>query len=150
MEKKIIVSACLAGCSCRYDGKAQTNETAAMLVAAGKAVPVCPECMGGLPTPRVPAEIEGGSGEDVLCGKARVIASDGEVRFDVTDAFLKGAEEALRIAREVGADEAILKANSPSCGFGTIYDGTFSGARKEGNGVAAALLSQSGIKVRSL
>lgn len=150
MGKKIIVSACLAGCPCRYDGKAQTNKDAAMLVAEGKAVPVCPECMGGLPTPRVPAEIAGGSGEDVLSGKARVIASDGKVRLDVTDAFVKGAEKALQAALEAGADEAILKANSPSCGFGTIYDGTFSGARKDGNGVAAALLSANGIKVRSL
>ena len=148
--EKIIVSACLAGCPCRYDGKAQTDRTAAMLVAEGNAVPVCPECMGGLPTPRIPAEIVGGSGEDVLCGNARVIAWDGKVRLDVSDAFIKGAEEALRIAREAGAGEAILKANSPSCGFGTIYDGTFSGTRKEGNGVAAALLSQNGIKVRSL
>ena len=121
-----------------------------MLVAEGKAVPVCPECMGGLPTPRIPAEIAGGSGEDVLSGKARVIASDGKVRLDVTDAFVKGAEKALQAALEAGADEAILKANSPSCGFGTIYDGTFSGARKDGNGVAAALLSANGIKVRSL
>ena len=150
MAKKLIVSACLAGIPCRYDGKAQRNEAVAALVEAGLAVPVCPECLGGLPTPRIPAEIVGGSGEDVLDGKARVIASDGEARLDVTDAFIKGANAALEAAREAGADEAILKANSPSCGFGTIYDGSFSGAKTAGSGVAAALLAANGLKVKSV
>ncbi len=150
MAKKLIVSACLAGIPCRYDGKAQRNEAVAALVEAGLAVPVCPECLGGLPTPRVPAELVGGSGEDVLDGKARVIASDGETRLDVTDAFIKGANAALEAAREAGADEAILKANSPSCGFGTIYDGSFSGAKAAGSGVAAALLAANGLKVKSV
>ena len=148
-EEKLIVSACLAGFPCRYDGKAQTDPEIEDLVKCGKAVPVCPEALGGLPTPRVPCEIVGGSGEDVLAGSARVIAFDGRIAFDCTDAFIKGARAALKAAKDIGAARSVLKANSPSCGFGTIYDGSFSGTRKPGSGVAAALLSQNGITIES-
>ena len=151
MSEKILVSACLAGYPCRYDGKAQTDSSIVELLRSGIAVPVCPECMGGLPTPRLPAEIVGGSGEDVLFGTAKVVASDKcDHVTDVTASFIKGAEAALAAAKENLASKAILKANSPSCGCGTIYDGTFSGTRKHGNGVTAAMLLANGISVESI
>jgi uncharacterized protein YbbK (DUF523 family) len=107
---------------------------------------VCPEVDGGLGTPRPAAEIEGGDGADVIAGRARVVTADGD---DVTDAYLKGAERALAVARETGATTAILKARSPSCGEGSIYDGTFSRTLEEGDGVTAALLKAEGIDVLS-
>ncbi len=146
---RIAVSACLAGIPCRYDGKSQPDPDIVKLVAEGKAITICPECLGGLPIPRIPAEIAGGSGEDVLDGKARVIASDGKTKIDVTEAFLNGAESALAIVRSNGIHRVVLKANSPSCGCGMIYDGTFSGSKKQGNGVTAALLIRNGIDVSS-
>jgi uncharacterized protein YbbK (DUF523 family) len=140
----IIVSACLAGINCKYNGGNNLDERIKKLVKEGKAIPVCPEQLGGCPTPRPAAEISGGTGADVLDGKCSVIRKNGE---DVTRGFLKGAEETLRIARTAGAREAILKARSPSCGSGTIYDGTFSGRTAEGNGVTAELLLRNGIRV---
>ncbi len=142
----IIVSACLAGLHCRYDGGAKPNEEVMALVEQGEAMLVCPEQTGGLITPRPPSEIESGTGEDVLSGRARVKAKDGA---DVTEQFLAGARKTLDAARACGAEHAILKANSPSCGCGLVYDGTFSGTLKEGNGVAAALLLQEGISVET-
>ena len=139
----ILISGCLAGIKCRYDGGSYV-EKAAGLLSGGGAVPVCPEQLGGCTTPRAPAEIQGGTGADVLDGRCRVINKAGE---DVTDSFIKGAEETLRIAVITGADKAVLKARSPSCGCGRIYDGSFSGAVREGNGVAAELLTRNGIKV---
>jgi uncharacterized protein YbbK (DUF523 family) len=139
-----LVSACLMGIHCRFDGESSLDIDVQKLVKEGKAVPVCPEQMGGLSTPRLPAEIVGGDGEDVLDGKAKVINIEGE---DVTDAFIRGAEEALRVAKSVSATEAILKERSPSCGSCVIYDGTFSGKKQAGNGVTAALLQRNGIKV---
>jgi len=102
--------------------------------------------MGGLPTPRPPAEIVGGDGDDVLEGRARVVSAAGE---DVTAQFLAGAREALRLAGAVGAKAAILKERSPSCGSGAIYDGTFRGAVRAGQGVTAALLRRHGVQVFS-
>jgi uncharacterized protein YbbK (DUF523 family) len=142
----ILVSACLAGKPCRYDGKAKPNDEIVALYKRGEAVLVCPEEMGGLPTPRVPSEIEHGSGVDVLIGNARVVAKDGR---DVTKEFVLGAQKTLNTARLCGAKRAILKAKSPSCGCGTIYDGTFSGKLREGDGVAAALLKQNGVEVET-
>jgi uncharacterized protein YbbK (DUF523 family) len=139
-----IVSACLAGVNCKYNGGSSPNETVIKLVAQGKAVPVCPEQLGGCPTPRSTAEIAGGTGEDVLEGRCRVIRSDG---VDATGEFARGAEEVLRLARLVGADKAVLKSRSPSCGCGEIYDGTFSGRLVAGNGVTAELLIRNGIEV---
>ncbi|OQB23871.1 MAG: hypothetical protein BWY11_01524 [Firmicutes bacterium ADurb.Bin182] len=140
----IIVSACLCGEFCRYDGGAKPDEEVINLLREGRAVPVCPEQLGGLSTPRSPSEIVGGDGTDVILGKAKVLSKEGA---DVTGAFLKGAKAVLKIAENHGAKKAILKAGSPSCGKGLVYDGSFSGRLKPGDGVTAALLCQNGIKV---
>ena len=132
----IIVSACLAGYRCRYDGKVIPDAEIVALVKQGGAIPVCPEMMGGLPCPRVPAER--------TADGRRVVTKDGG---DVTDAYQRGAEETLRMARLYGCEHAILKARSPSCGCGQIYDGSFSGTLRDGNGVVAALLTENGISV---
>lgn len=145
MERKL-VSACLAGVHCRFDQKHQKDEKVLELVKNGEAIPVCPEQLGGLSTPRTPAEIVGGDGEDVLDGKAKVITKEGK---DVTEAFIKGARETLRLAQMIGAKKVILKERSPSCGSCMIYDGSFSGRKKRGMGVTAALLKRNGIEVRS-
>lgn len=142
----ILVSACLAGCECRFDGAANTEDAIARLVADGRAVMVCPEEEGGLGTPRPPAEIVGGDGHDVLAGRAKVMTDRGE---DVTEAYLRGAEKALVAARESGATTAVLKARSPSCGKGVIYDGSFTRSSRMGDGVTAALLQRNGIEVIS-
>jgi len=107
-------------------------------------IPVCPEQLGGCPTPRVPSEIADGDGADVLDGKSRVMNKNGE---DVTEYFIKGAQEVLKIAKTMGIKKAILKARSPSCGFGSIYDGTFSGKTKRGNGVTSEILVRNGVSV---
>ena len=140
----IVVSACLAGRRCRFDGTGAFEDEVARLVAEGRAVLVCPEVDGGLGTPRPAAEIEGGDGSDVLAGHARVVTRDGT---DVTDAYVKGAHSALAAAQRTGARAAILKARSPSCGRGQIYDGTFSSTLEIGDGVTAALLRSEGIEV---
>ena len=133
-----IVSACLAGYRCRYDGEIKPDPEIVALVKSGQAVPVCPEMAGGLPCPRVPSER--------TADGTRVLAKDGK---DVTDAFFAGAEETLRIARLYGCDHAILKARSPSCGLGMIYDGTFTGTLRTGNGVTTDLLLKSGLTVEA-
>lgn len=140
----IIVSACLMGCCCRYDEKNNLKQEIARLVQEGNAIPVCPEQLGGLSTPRPPAEIIGGNGLDVLDGKARVVDVNGK---DVTAQFVKGALETLKMAQLVGATSAILKQRSPSCGSKEIYDGSFSHKRIGGMGVTAALLTKNGINV---
>ncbi len=140
------VSACLAGKPCRYDGGANPNDRAVALAAEGRCICICPECLGGLPTPREPAEIMGGDGADVLDGRARVVTRSG---MDVTEAFLMGAYAAMALCREHGVSEAMLKARSPSCGCGNVYDGTFSHSLRAGDGVTAALLRRSGIAVRT-
>ncbi len=142
----IVVSACLAGVHCRYDGGAKPNEEIMALVEKGEALLVCPEQMGGLMTPRLPSEIQNGTGEDVLEGKAHVVAKDGR---DVTAQFVLGAEKVANLAFACGAKRAILKAKSPSCGCGLVYNGTFSGTLREGNGVTAALLLQNGVEVET-
>jgi len=141
-----IVSACLVGVNCRYDGKNSFNSKIFEMFRKGDIIPLCPEQLGGLPTPREVQEIVGGTGEDVLRGKANVITASGR---DVTKNFLRGAEETLRIAKSLGVKEAVLKSCSPSCGCGKIYDGTFSGKLKDGNGVTAALLKEHGIRIRN-
>lgn len=143
---KKIVSACFTGIHCRYDQNHCKIEEIQKLVKNGEAVPVCPEQMGGLSTPRNPAEIVGGSGEDVLDGKAKVIDNQG---CDVTEAYIKGAYQALQKAKEIGATEAILKEKSPSCGSCQIYNGTFAGKKKVGQGVTTALFRRHGMKVIS-
>lgn len=140
-----LCSACLLGIACRYDGKSKPNDMI-LEYPKGMLIPVCPEQLGGLPTPRHSSEILGGDGHDVISGKARVIQQDNS---DVTSYFIRGAKEMLRIARAVGADEAIMKQRSPSCGCGQIYDGTFTKRIIEGDGVATALLKRNGIRVIS-
>jgi uncharacterized protein YbbK (DUF523 family) len=132
----IIVSACLADVHCRYDGGGKPCEAVIRLVAEGKAIPVCPEQLGGLPTPRTPAEQIGD----------KVMRKDG---IEVTDEFMRGAQEALKIAKMVGAKTAILKARSPSCGCGRIYDGSFSGRLVDGDGVFAASCKKAGLDVKT-
>ena len=130
----ILVSACLLGVNCRYNGKGELAPGIRELMERCHPVTVCPEIMGGLPTPRTPAERSGG----------RVITRDGD---DVTDAYERGAEEAVRLAKLYGCRYAVLKERSPSCGSGTIYDGTFTGTRIPGDGVTAARLAQEGVAV---
>ncbi len=144
---KVVISACLLGVRCRYDGGDSRNETAIKQSETVKLIPVCPEEAGGLSTPRPPAEIVGGDGSDVLDGKAKVMTVDGT---DVTEAYLKGAHHALQVAQLHGATQMILKARSPSCGCGDIYDGTFSGTLMSGDGVTTALLKRHGITITSL
>lgn len=140
----MLVSACLVGFCCKYNGGSNYNKKLYKLVEDGKAIPFCPEQLGGLPTPRLASEIINGDGKDVLSGKAKVINNAGE---DVTNNFIRGAEESLRLAKTVRAEKAVLKSRSPSCGCGFIYDGTFSGRRKRGNGVTAAMFIENGIDV---
>lgn len=134
-----IVSSCLAGINSRYDGDSNEVEAIVELVRQGKAIPVCPEQLGGLPTPRICAEIVRNESLN-----KRVINKEGE---DVTKEFCEGAEKALAIAKIVGAKKAILKSKSPSCGCGLIYDGTFSGRLVEGSGLTAELFVKNGIEV---
>lgn len=131
---RILVSACLLGVGCRFDGRSKPCKEVASLLKEHTLIPVCPEIYGGLPTPRPPAEIRDG----------KVITKEGT---DVTAQYHKGAEQTLVLARLYGCKAAILKENSPSCGVGNIYDGTFSGSLAEGDGVSAALLKAHGLKV---
>lgn len=140
----ILVSSCLAGNKVRYDGGHCLQEVIEILVREGKAVTVCPEVMGGMSTPREPSEIIGGDGFDVLDGRARVVSISG---VDLTDAFLKGANEALQVARKYGATTIVLKEESPSCGSAFIYDGTFTSMKISGHGVTAALFKREGYDV---
>ena len=139
----IIVSACLLGTKCRYDGESRSNETVLSMIPGEILIPVCPEQLGGLSTPRSPSEIVGGDGRDVLNGAARVIDKDGS---DVTSFFIRGAGEALKIARLLNITTAAMKENSPSCG---VFHIMRKGERAEGPGVASALFVQNGIEVVS-
>lgn len=141
-----LCSACLLGVRCRYDGKSMPNERVLLLSNDEILIPICPEQLGGQSTPRDDAEIVGGDGYDVLNNKARVVESNGR---DVTQYFVSGAEEVLRLAELFGIKEVILKQRSPSCGTGQIYDGTFSKKLIEGDGVTAALLKRNGLEVIS-
>ena len=145
-KMKTLISACLLGVRCRYDGGHSRDAAAIKQHETDTLIAVCPEEFGGLPTPRPPAEIVGGDGEDVLAGTAKVMTAAGE---DVTDAYLRGAHQTLGIAQSHGATRVILKARSPSCGCGNIYDGTFSSTLKAGDGVTVALLKRHGIAVIS-
>lgn len=139
-----IVSACLCGINCKYSGGNNYNEKVQKLLKEGKAILVCPEQLGGLTTPRLPAEIVEGTAEEILDGKGRVLNSKGE---DVTKYFVKGAKETLEIAKMAGCTMAILKSKSPSCGFQKIYNGNFNGTLKKGNGITAELLLKNGVSV---
>lgn len=135
-RKPILVSMCLAGVPCNYRGEASPCAKVIELVDRGQAIPVCPEQLGGLATPRPTAERSGD----------QVITQDGR---DVTGEFLKGAQRTLLIAQQVGAEVAILKSRSPSCGRGVIYDGTHSGTLTAGDGLTAEKLLQHGLQVLS-
>lgn len=135
MKPKLLISACLLGEKCRYDGGGNYVPAVEKLREKYELIPVCPEQLGGLPTPRVPSERVG----------ERVLSKTGA---DVTEAFRRGAMRALEIAQTHGAVQAVLKERSPSCGCGTIYDGSFSGRLVSGDGTAAELLKQNGIAIR--
>jgi len=139
-----LCSACLLGIKCAWDGKDRYNKKVIDLAKKEVLVPVCPEQLGGLPTPRVPQEIQNGTGDDVLKGKCKVVNKEGK---DVTECFIKGAYEVLKITQLLGIKEFIAKQKSPSCGCGKTYDGTFTGTLIEGDGVTTALLKKHGIKV---
>ena len=132
--ENILVSACLLGIGCRYDGKHKANHEVMRLAEKYNLIPVCPEIYGGLPTPRIPSERIGD----------KVMMKDGR---DVTDNYKRGALEALELCRIYNIRTAILKERSPSCGKGEIYDGTFTGALTERDGVTAELLCANGIRV---
>jgi len=134
MKPKVMVSQCLLGICCRYDGKSVPKEHVCREACARGWIPVCPEILGGLTTPRSPAERVDG----------RVMNRDGD---DVTNAFDRGAHQALELAKLYGVKYAMLKEKSPSCGSGIVYDGTFSGSLTEGYGVTAELFEKNGIKV---
>ncbi len=131
---RLLVSACLLGVMCRYDGQSRPDEKVVGLLKNHVLVPVCPEQLGGLSTPRCPCEIQGD----------RVMSRDGD---DRTVEYEKGAQEALRLCRLFSCEAAVLKAKSPSCGLGCVYDGTFSGVLRPGDGVTAGLLKNSGVPV---
>lgn len=132
--EKLLISACLYGEKCRYDGKDNLVENLRLLKEKFTLIPVCPEVFGGLPTPRNPSEIVGD----------RVIMNDSK---DVTAQYKKGAEITLKTALESGCKIALMKAKSPSCGCGKIYDGTFSRTLTQGDGITVRLLKEHGIKV---
>ncbi|MET3697909.1 uncharacterized protein YbbK [Bacillus oleivorans] len=142
----IIVSSCLAGLDVRYNGTNSLHDRIQKLVKEKRAIAVCPELLGGFSTPREPAEIIGGDGEDVLNGRAQVMDRSGK---DVTDLYLKGAYQTLEKARALQATLIVLKENSPSCGSAFIYNGEFNGTKMAGNGVTAALLKRHGFRVIS-
>lgn len=131
-----LCSACLLGVKCKYDNTDSLNKKVVALSKKKVLVPVCPEQLGGLPTPREPSEIR----------NDKVFTKSGE---DVTKEFVKGAEETLMLAKKLGVKEVIFKQKSPSCGCGRIYDGTFSNKLIKGNGITTALLKKNGIKVVS-
>ncbi len=135
--ENVLISACLLGLACRYDGQSKPLDAKILrrLCSHYHLIPVCPEIMGGLPTPRIASEIG---------GNRRVLRKDGA---DVTAAYERGAMEALRLARLFDCKLAILKARSPACGCGEIYDGSFTGKKIAGDGIAASLLKRHGIHV---
>jgi uncharacterized protein YbbK (DUF523 family) len=134
-----LVSACLAGVNCRYDGSNTLNKKVAQLVQEGKGVAICPEMIAGLNTPRACCEMV----QDQK-GRKKIVSKDGE---DFTKEFMDGAMKTLEIIKVIGIKKAILQERSPSCGYGRIYDGTFKGTLKKGNGLVAELLIENGIEI---
>lgn len=146
--EKVLVSACLLGERVRFDARdaAVHDDHLARWLREGRVVPICPEVAGGLPVPRPPCEIRGGTGSDVLAGAARVVSIEGR---DETPAFRRGAERALELVRTHRIRVALLKERSPSCASTAIHDGTFTGRHVAGEGVTAALLRSHGVQVFS-
>ena len=143
-SKRFLVSACLAGINCTFRGKNNLNDKIKTLADNGMAIALCPEVSALLGIPRENIELSGGDGNDLLDGKAKAISSDGR---DLTKDIIAGAYKVLEEVRRYGIREAIMKSNSPTCGAGQIYDGTFSNTLKKGDGVLAALLKRNGIKI---
>lgn len=145
---KILVSACQLGCKVRYNGTDLPVEDALLrqVLSDNETVSFCPEVSGGLPTPRPPAEIQNGNGDNVLDGQSRILSVKGE---DVTDAFIHGAELALEECQKQNIQFAVLTESSPSCGSSRIHNGNFAGVKKAGMGVTAALLKRHGVQVFS-
>ena len=141
-----LISACLCGVNCKYNGLNNYNEICDKLLASGKAILVCPEQLGGLPTPRIPSEIIGKSSNILTYNNGSVIDKNGN---DATSQFLKGAQETLQIAKKMNIKKAILKDGSPSCGVNYIYDGNFNGTKIKGMGLTAQLLKESSIDIIS-
>ncbi len=147
---KTIISACLLGIPCRFNGKGKEKDKAIKEYLTGKSIPVCPEITAGETTPRPACEIVGGDGFDVLEGKAKIIGKDGE---NYTESYINGAQMIIdEFVRNKDIKKAILKKGSPSCGCGCIFDGTFSGIEKKGYGVFSAMLLKynKNIKVEEL
>ncbi|EHU1439832.1 DUF523 domain-containing protein [Acinetobacter baumannii] len=142
----LLISACLIGEPVRYDGRSCLHTKLKRLFLNKKVHALCPELLGGFTTPRLPAEIVGGTGQDVLDGKAKILDSSG---LDVTELYLKGAYRTLDIARQIQATCVVLKENSPSCGSQRIYNGTFQGEKITGVGITTALLQRHGFEVIS-
>jgi uncharacterized protein YbbK (DUF523 family) len=140
----IMMSACLLGEACRYDGTAKSSPKLIAGLSDFELAPFCPEKSGGLPIPRPPAEIQNGDGAAVLAGQAKVIDSSGS---DCTAAFVAGAKKTLAMAEKLQPVLVVGKAKSPSCGVGRIYDGSFSGTLRSGDGVTMALLREAGLAV---
>jgi len=143
-EPEYIVSACLAGEFCRWDGETKANREVVQLVKRGKAIALCPEVLGGLGVPRPGAEIRGGDGKNVLSGKAKVMNNENE---EVTEAFLLGADRFLEQAKKLGISKALMKENSPSCGVKRVYH---SGKLVPGCGVTTALLLKNGLELEGI
>ena len=143
-SKRLLVSACLAGVNCTFRGKNNLNDKIKRLVDSGAAIALCPEVFAHLGVPRENIELSGGDGNDILDGKAKAISVNGR---DVTKPLIAGAYKVLGVAKRYDIREAVLKSNSPTCGVGRIYDGTFSNTLKNGDGVLAALLKRNGIIV---
>lgn len=141
-----LISACLCGVNCKYNGSNNYNEICDKLFTSGKAILVCPEQLGGLPTPRIPSEIIGESSNILNNNNGSVIDKNGN---DVTPQFVKGAKETLQIAKKLNIKKAILKDGSPSCGVNYIYNGNFNGSKIKGMGLTAQLLKESSIDIIS-
>ena len=141
-----LISACLCGVNCKYNGSNNYNEICDKLFTSGKAILVCPEQLGGLPTPRIPSEIIGESSNILNNNNGSVIDKNGN---DVTLQFVKGAKETLQIAKKLNIKKAILKDGSPSCGVNYIYNGNFNGSKIKGMGITAQLLKESSIDIIS-
>ncbi len=140
-----LISACLCGVNCKYNGRNNYSKYCDDLFKSGKAVLICPEQLGGLPTPRVPSEMNDRA-EEILNRKGKILTKDGS---DVTEEFVKGAKEVEEIAKKLNIEGAILKDGSPSCGVNYIYDGTFTGNKIKGRGITTEILVQNGISVIS-
>ena len=137
-----IVSGCLVGIDCRFDGKNRISTDLIEDFKKGELISLCPEQLGGLPTPRPPSRIVNGNGYDVLDGRTRVVNQKGD---DVTEKFIEGATEVLKITKILDVEEAVLESKSPSCGCGRIYD-EISGELVESEGVLTALLKRNGVR----